>query len=362
VRPKFACYDDRTRWRRTVESFDAAIDQDKLWTSYLKHFTTADLNWMSDCFMKGGGRKGYIGSWEAINTAKDYMCLRWNSTCAYLVTTDDLEEINQQLRTRNEFDFDLLVRFIYKFQQVALSKDKGHGFNTSELHFLQTLFGAYKETGVKPGDLFALMEKLGHRMDAGGEEYLRNLYQKWNIQDTIDKRGCIPYDAFLYFVQKVNQVEDEKFRQDELDKVIKSGFKDAEVEQFRCLFNNFIDTATGEVTLAGLKEIFKSMTMPLTLQQTKEVVVILESGDLNHNGLIDFGEFLVLVGELFNRDFFGDIKTLTERLDASNTRRQSMTEMKEATNAAIGRRGSSGRRHSTVEMAMQQLGFGTGSP
>lgn len=351
----FAKFADKTRWRRTVESFDDAVDNEKLWAGYLRHFTTADLNYFSDCFMKRGGRRGHIGVEDACLTAREYMCLRWNAGSANLLVLEDVEEINKKIDcVKGIYDFDRLVRFIYNFQQVALSKDEYHGFKSGEVKFLKDMFYEFVESGVRPDQLFRLMGALGHNVNYTDEQRLQTLFRTLKMQDHVGKNGCIPFTGFLYFVQRVNQQDDQAYRQDEQEKVIKSGFNDKEIEEFRTLFDRFVDTPNGELSLAAIKLMFMHLMMPLKREQLKEVARIIEEGDQNGNGTIDFGEFVTLLRELWRRDFC-DLKTLSQKLASSSTtatRRMSAQDLKESVNDGVGKGSGSMRRRSSVELAM----------
>eukprot|EP00397_Hematodinium_sp_SG-2012_P028730 GEMP01030278.1.p1 GENE.GEMP01030278.1~~GEMP01030278.1.p1 ORF type:complete len:529 (+),score=98.23 GEMP01030278.1:97-1683(+) len=343
---------DKTRWRRTVESFDDSLDNEKLWSVYLKHFTTADLNWLSDHFMKSGGRRGFISIEDAIAAAHEYACIRWSLGCANSLVLDDVDEICERLQIAKAVDFDRLVKFVYRFQQKALDTDVNSGFKESEILFLKDVFRPYVKIGVPTRNIFEFIGMLGHGATEEEQSHMQTIFKTLNLQGQCRSDGTVSFYTFLYFLQHVHQMEDQEYRKREQSQVIKSGFKDKEIEEFRVLFDRFVDTPEQELSLAALKEMFKDLMMPLTLAQTKEVASIIRASDENCNDLIDFGEFVCLLRELWERDF-ADLKTITQKIDdRSSKRRTSMGEIKASSDAGVNGRRSSMRRRSTVEKAM----------
>jgi len=301
--------------------FDHNEDTEMMYGEYLKYFSAQDIDWMVFKFESlGGNISGVIRTEFALDTCRRYMQLRWNESSSKCLTLEDCEVICETLGIVDHISLHSFVELVYVFQQKALDRDEYSGFSDEYLLHLKALFPKQVEQGVKPVELFSLYAELGHSITKESQESLLRMYKAAGSENHL-QGGYFPFTHFLYLMQRMDQEEDKIYRERERRLITGSKFKDKEIDEFRALFNKFMEPETQEMSLAKIKRMFENMNLPLTRAQMIEVATIIRESDENANDSIDFGEFCSLLRGLWDRNF-ANLQSLTAVIegDGSNNR------------------------------------------
>mmetsp|Transcript_116877 Transcript_116877/g.268192 ORF Transcript_116877/g.268192 Transcript_116877/m.268192 type:complete len:311 (-) Transcript_116877:62-994(-) len=164
------------------------------------------------------------------------------------------------------------------------------------------------ETGLQTNAMFQLWSALGRDKEIETQEQKEKMIRRIKEVDA-DLSGTIDFEEFLQLVRLYQTEKDAESRSYIEENIAKSRFVPREVEELREVFAMYDDQGTKELHPSVIRQIMKDLGVKLDKKTTERLLetvdTVMANADNNDDGLIDVGEFMIIMRELIDRDFAG---------------------------------------------------------
>lgn len=278
------------------------------YASYADCYFFSEIMYLSDCFDQaypnGVGRIPERACMEITGTWMQHRYPR------RLDTYDTQPDLLQQAASDLSLDltqgvnFMQVVKLVYNYQDLHLSREASAGFKRSEVAYFEKRYKGYDKNGegLKARALWSIFGDMGIHFRTHDE-------QLWMIETVKemdkDKSGTIDFDEFCQLVRKIVDKRQQDARSREHSLIVQSGMSFPEAEEWHTIFEIYDEDGSGELALKTIRSLFLNIGLKWPNEGNEQLLEMINDMDDNKNGVIDFGEFCGLVKKMWDANFYG---------------------------------------------------------
>lgn len=271
----------------------------ELWAHYLCHFNFSQLGWLFNTFQEAAVDDKLITEDAFTTIVNEWLAFQWPGVLHAPYALPELVGLALE-GLPLPLDFERFVEALSAYQETHVEHEEHAGFDPDNLSSLQDLYDLHNgmtiDDGLKGKQLFAVLDDLGIQFHSKEE---RAWYVETVTRFDRDASGTINFVELCQIIRKVINMEEEKTRRRQFDLIKESGLPFHEVEDWNTLFNSKDQSGRGELELSQVKDLVTGLGVKWDKEVSDKIIQWIGESDQNQNGTIDFGEFCLVISQMW---------------------------------------------------------------
>eukprot|EP00930_Biecheleria_cincta_P062609 TRINITY_DN4806_c0_g1_i1.p1 TRINITY_DN4806_c0_g1~~TRINITY_DN4806_c0_g1_i1.p1 ORF type:complete len:423 (-),score=94.73 TRINITY_DN4806_c0_g1_i1:228-1496(-) len=289
----------------------------KLAELHSKYYSFGQVSWITRCMEYLAAKypeQPLVGMQLYDKLFTKWLTHHWGSSVKFpQLNVEILEQVasNIQMDICAPQSLEDILQLLHAYEELHLETEQSAGFSSKELAKFSRIFNRYdkKGDGLQARTLWAVLSEMGIHMNTAIE-------QNWLI-DVVkyldkDRSGTFDFQEFCQLLRKVEMRYQAEERERESKLILGSSIDLEEVDGWYDVFHANDSKGQGQLTVSQVYKLIETVGVKLDFESKETFTQWIKEVDTNSNGVVEFGEFVVMMSRIVKENLCGINKEAAE--------------------------------------------------